>query len=334
MNQAQKSEPILDLPATAATESAAKQRERLLQTLQFSLLALALVVMPFLVYPVFLMKVICFAVFTSSVNLLLGQGGLLSFGHAAFFGLAAYTTGYLASHLGVSVELAFLGGVAASIVLGAVFGAVAVRRLGIYFAMITLALAQIVYFLAVQNPAITRGEDGLQPIPLRALFGIIDLNDTMTLYTLCAVILIVTLMFVHRVTTSPFGKVLRAIRDNEERARTLGYSPRRYKLLAFVITSGIAGVAGSLKALVMQVVTLGDLHLTTSAEPILMMLVGGIGSLFGPVLGAAVIISAEHFLAPFGAWVTVLKGVIFIACVLLFKQGITGLAHKWFARTK
>lgn len=315
--------------AAYGTPEERKGQKRL--AMQFLLLVVVLAIAPLVAYPVFLMKVICFAIFTSSVNLLLGHGGLLSFGQAAFYGLAGYTTGYMASRLGLSTEMAFVGGIVASILLGAVFGAIAVQRLGLYFAMITLALAQVLYFLAIQNPSLTGGENGLQPIPRGSLFGFVDLNNSAALYAFCSVILVLTLIFVYRVMTSPFGRVLRAIRDNEQRAQTLGYSARRYKLLAFVIASGIAGVAGSLKALVMQVVTLTDLHLATSAEPILMMLVGGIGSLFGPVLGAAVIVSTQYFLAPFGAWVTVIQGLIFIACVLLFKQGITGLAKKLFA---
>lgn len=310
-----------------------ERRSRKILVAQFALLVAVLAVAPLLAYPVFLMKVICFAIFASSVNLLLGHGGLLSFGQAAYFGLAAYTTGYLAARLGWPTEAAFLGGVAASVVLGAVFGAIAVQRSGLYFAMITLALAQIVYFLAVQNPALSGGENGLQPVPRGTLLGAIDLDHTLTLYAFCSVILVLVLLFIRRVTSSPFGRVLRAVRDNEPRARTLGYGAQRYKLVAFVIAAGIAGVAGSLKAIVLQVVTLSDVHLTTSAEPILMMLVGGIGSLFGPVLGAAVIVSTQYFLSPFGAWVTVIQGVIFIACVLLFKEGITGLVRKWVARS-
>lgn len=326
--------PGKDSAMPSAHRNPEEQKRHKVLIAQFALLAVVLALAPLLAYPVFLMKVICFAIFTSSVNLLLGHGGLLSFGQAAYYGLAGYTTGYMASRLGLPTEIAFLGGIGASILLGALFGAIAVQRLGLYFAMITLALAQIIYFLAVQNPNITGGENGLQPIPRGNLFGVIDLNNTMTLYAFCSVVLILTLLFVYRVMTSPFGRVLRAIRDNEQRAQTLGYSARRYKLLAFVIASGIAGVAGSLKALVMQVVTLADLHLATSAEPILMMLVGGIGSLFGPVLGATVIVSTQYFLSPFGAWVTVIQGLIFIACVLLFKQGIAGLAQKLAARNK
>lgn len=322
------------VPASPTLGASEERWQRKMLIAQFAALAVALVIAPFLLYPLFVIKIICFAIFASSVNLLLGHGGLLSFGHAAYFGVAGYITGYLAARLGLPTELAFISGVAASIVVGAIFGAIAVQRLGIYFAMITLALAQIIYFLAIQNSQLTGGEDGLQSIPRGRLFGIFDLNDTITLYVVCSVILIAILLFVYRVTTSPFGRVLRAIRDNEQRATTLGYSARRYKLLAFIISSGIAGVAGSLKALVMQVVTLTDLHLTASAEAILMMLVGGIGSLFGPVLGATVIVSTQYFLSPFGAWVTVIQGLIFIACVLLFKQGIAGLIHKLVMRAR
>ncbi|TKT69909.1 branched-chain amino acid ABC transporter permease [Aquamicrobium sp. LC103] len=278
------------------------------------------------------MKVMCFAILTSGVGLLLGYGGLLSFGHAAYFGFGAYTAGYVAARLGWPPEAAILSGTAASLVLGTLFGAIAIRRLGIYFSMVTLALAQLVYFAALQNPQITGGEDGLQPIPRGVLFGVVDLQDTTNLYVFVSVVLLLTLLFVHRVMTSPFGRVLQAIRDNEARAQTFGYSARRYKLLIFVISAGLAGLAGSLKAIVMQVVTLTDLHLTTTAEPILMLLLGGIGTLFGPVIGAGIIVSMQYFLSPFGAWVTVVQGLIFILCVLAFKQGIVGLMKHLFAR--
>lgn len=299
-----------------------------------ALLVAALVVLPWLVYPVILMKIICFAILTAGVSFLLGYGGLLSFGHAAYFGIGAYTTGYVAARLGWPTELALLTGVLAALLAGAIFGAIAIRRLGIYFSMVTLALAQLVYFAAVQYPQITGGEDGLQPVPRGTLFGVIDLQHTMTLYVFCSVMLVAVLLFMHRVATSPFGRVLQAIRDNENRARTFGYSAERYKLLAFVISAGLAGLAGGMKAIVMQVVTLTDLHLTTTAEPILMMLLGGIGTLFGPVLGAATIISMQYFLAPFGAWVTVIQGLIFILCVLTFKQGIVGLIRRIVARLR
>jgi branched-chain amino acid transport system permease protein len=311
---------------------ATERRQFRLTMMLFGLLIVAMALAPFVVYPVFLMKIMIFGIFASGVNLLLGYGGLLSFGHAAFFGVASYTTGYAASRLGLPPELAILGGLAVSLVLGAAFGAIAVRRLGIYFSMITLALAQLAYFLAVQNPRITGGEDGLQPVPRGTLFGLLDLQDTFTLYVVTAVVTLASMLFVYRVTTSPFGRVLSAIRDNEARARTLGYSPSRYKLMVFVISAGLAGLAGALKAVVMQVVTLADVHLMTSAEPILMMLVGGIGSLFGPIIGSAVIVSMQYFLAPFGAWVTVFQGIIFILCVLAFKQGIVGLIRKLSAR--
>jgi branched-chain amino acid transport system permease protein len=325
---------VVEAKATGFPDvSIASERRQLRMTMGlFGLLIAAMILAPFAVYPIFIMKIMIFGIFASGVNLLLGYGGLLSFGHAAYFGIASYATGFAASRLGLSPELALLGGLAVSLVLGAAFGAIAVRRLGIYFSMITLALAQLIYFLAVQNPRITGGEDGLQPVPRGTLFGLFDLQDMYTLYIVTALITLASLLFVYRVTTSPFGRVLSAIRDNEARARTLGYSPARYKLLVFVISAGLAGLAGALKAIVMQVVTLADVHLMTSAEPILMILVGGIGSLFGPIIGSAVVVSMQYFLAPFGAWVTVCQGIIFILCVLAFKQGIVGLIRKLAAR--
>lgn len=328
--------PEPDLSRTSADPANAmvrKEKQAAMRTWQLlAVLAVVLAVLPQLVYPVFLMKIMCFAILTSGVSLLLGYGGLLSFGHAAYFGVGAYTTGYVASRLGWPPEAAILSGIAASLVLGVAFGAVAVRRLGIYFSMVTLALAQLVYFLALQNPQITAGEDGLQPIPRGQLFGSIDLQNMTNLYIFVSVLLILTLLFVYRVMTSPFGRVLQAIRDNEARAQTFGYSARRYKLLMFVLSAGLAGMAGALKAIVMQVVTLADLHLVTTAEPILMMLLGGIGTLFGPLLGASVVVSMQYFLSPFGAWVTVVQGLVFIVCVLSFKQGIVGLLQRLVVR--
>ena len=306
--------------AIIAVESNTNRRALMLLVV----LAIAFAFAPLVIYPVFLMKIMCFAIFASSVNLLLGHGGLLSFGHAAFFGLSAYCTGYLAKNAGLTPEMALIAGVVASLTLGAVFGAIAVRRSGIYFAMITLALAQFVYFMAVQNPQVTGGEDGLQSIPRGALFGRIQLDGT-TLYIFCLVLMLLAVALVHRIVTSPFGHVLRAIRDNRDRALTLGYKPERYQWIVYTLSAGLAGLGGGLKALVLQVVTLTDLHLTNSAEPILMTLVGGIGTLSGPVIGASVIVAIQYYLSPFGAWVTVLQGLIFIACVLAFKSGVVGL---------
>jgi branched-chain amino acid transport system permease protein len=297
------------------------------QAVAFLVMLAFVVVSPFFLYPVFLMKVLCFALFACAFNLLIGYVGLLSFGHAAYFGMGAYVTGYAAKAWGVPPELAILMGGATGALLGLPFGWLAIRRAGIYFAMITLALAQMVYFFALQAP-FTGGEDGIQAIPRGTLFGMFDLTSDMTMYWLVAAIFLAGFLLIHRIVHSPFGQVMKAIRDNEPRATSLGYRTDDYKLVAFVLSATLAGVAGGTKALVFNIATLTDVHWAMSGEVVLMSLVGGLGTIFGPVVGAAVIITMQNYLAEFGAWVLVIQGVIFIACVLAFRRGVLGeIAH-------
>lgn len=289
----------------------------------FALLVAAGLVAPFVVYPVFLMKALCFALFACALNLLLGYAGLLSFGHAAFFGAAAYVTGHTMTALHWPVELGILAGTAVALLLGIVFGGLAIRRQGLYFTMITLALAQMVFFLCLQVKA-TGGEDGLQGIPRGMLLGVIDLSKTLSMYYFVLAVFLAGFVFIHRVVHSPFGNVLKAIRENEPRAISLGYNAERHKLVAFILSAGLAGLAGATKAVVFQLASLTDVHWSMSGEVVLMTLVGGMGTLFGPVIGAVFVVSLDNLLAPFGSWFTVVMGVIFVACVLLFKKGIVG----------
>jgi branched-chain amino acid transport system permease protein len=293
------------------------------QVLAFAAMVAFIAVSPFILYPVFLMKVLCFALFACAFNLLIGYVGLLSFGHAAYFGMGAYITGYTAKAWGLPPEFAILLGGAVGAALGLPFGWLAIRRSGIYFAMITLALAQMVYFFCLQAP-FTGGEDGIQAIPRGTLFGIFDLTADLTMYWLVAAIFLGGFLLIHRIVHSPFGQVLKAIRENEPRAISLGYRVDSYKLLAFVLSAGLAGIAGGTKALVFNIATLTDAHWAMSGEVVLMSLVGGLGTIFGPVIGAAVIITMQNYLAEFGAWVLVIQGFIFIACVLAFRRGVVG----------
>ena len=280
---------------------------------------------PFIgLYPVLVMKVLCFAIFACAFNLLLGFTGLLSFGHAAFFGGAAYATGWIVKSMNVTPELGLLFGVLIAAAMGLVVGAIAIRRQGIYFAMITLALAQMVFFVCLQVP-FTHGEDGLQGVPRGRLFGMISLESNTSMYYFVLVVFVAVFLFIRRVVHSPFGQVLKAIRENEPRAISLGYAVDRYKLLAFVLSTALAGLAGSLKALVVQLATLTDVQWQMSGEVILMTLLGGLGTFFGPVLGAGIVISLQDVLADrVGSWVTVIIGAIFVGCVLLFRRGIVG----------
>ncbi|MBY0299702.1 MAG: branched-chain amino acid ABC transporter permease [Methylobacterium sp.] len=287
-------------------------------------IAVALAVLPLILYPVFLMKVLCFALFALAFNLLLGYGGLLSFGHAAYFGMASYISAYGAKHWGLTPELAILAGTLTAALLGLVFGALAIRRQGIYFSMITLALAQMVFFFSLQAK-FTGGEDGIQAVPRGHLFGVISLADDRVLYALVALIFFGGLLLIYRIIHSPFGQVLKAIRDNEPRAISLGYRANQYKLAVFVLSTTLAGVAGATKAIVFQLASLTDVHWSMSGEVVLMTLVGGMGTVFGPILGSFVIIAMENYLAQFGAWVTIIQGVVFVVCVLLFREGIVGL---------
>jgi branched-chain amino acid transport system permease protein len=293
------------------------------QLVAFAVMVAVLLVAPQFIYPIFLMKVLCFALFACAFNLLIGYAGLLSFGHAAFFGGAAYVAGHAARVWGLPPELALLAGTAAAALLGLVFGLLAIRRQGIYFAMITLALAQMVYFFSLQVP-FTGGEDGIQGIPRGRLFGLLDLNDPAALYAVVLVIFLAGFLLIFRTIHSPFGQVLKAIRDNEPRAISLGYKTDHYKLIAFVLSAALSGLAGSTKALVFQLASLTDVHWTMSGEVVLMTLLGGLGTVFGPVLGSAIVISLQNYLAQLGSWVTVVEGVIFVICVLTFRRGVIG----------
>jgi branched-chain amino acid transport system permease protein len=290
-------------------------------------LAAFLLVAPMFLYPFFLMKLLCFALFASAFNLLLGYGGLLSFGHAAYFGMASYVSAHAAKIWGFSPELAILAGVGAAAVLGTVFGALAIRRQGIYFAMVTLAFAQMVYFFALQAP-FTGGEDGIQAVPRGHLFGLLDLSNAMTLYYVVASIFMLAMLLIYRIIHSPFGQVLKAIRDNEARAVSLGYHVNRYKLAVFVLSATLAGLAGATKAIVVQLASLTDVYWAMSGEVVLMTLLGGMGTVFGPAVGAAIIITMQNYLANLGAWVTVVQGIIFVIGVLLFREGIIGVLSK------
>ncbi len=293
------------------------------QMIGMAVLFALVIVSPSVLYPVFLMKVLCFALFACAFNLLLGYVGLMSFGHAAFFGMGSYITAWTAKYWGLTPELAILAGGLVGAALGVVFGWLAIRRQGLYFAMITLALAQMNYFFCLQAP-FTGGEDGIQQVPRGRLFGLFSLSNDMAMYVVVAVIFIAFFLLIFRIVRSPFGQVLKAIRENEPRATSLGYRTDDYKLMAFVLSTFIAGIAGGTKALVFGIATLTDVHFSMSGEVVLMTLVGGMGTLFGPVVGALVVTAMENYLAQFGAWVTVTQGVIFVACVLAFRRGIIG----------
>jgi branched-chain amino acid transport system permease protein len=297
---------------------------------------------PFSIYPVDLIRALCFALFACAFNLLIGYGGLLSFGHAMFFGWASYVAAHLAKIGTISLpywtgswnwlviplppltpELAILGGTAFAGVLGLIAGSLAIRRQGIYFAMITLALAQMMYFFALQAK-FTGGEDGIQGVPRGRLLGIIDLSDTMAMYAFVAVVFLTGFALIYRVIHSPFGEVLKAIRENEPRAISLGYRTERYKLVAFVMSATLAGLAGATKAIAIGLASLTDVQWQMSGEVVLMTLVGGLGTIFGPVIGAAIIVAMQTQLVSFGQWVTIIQGVIFVVCVLLFRRGVVG----------
>ncbi|PFG63477.1 branched-chain amino acid transport system permease protein [Thioclava sp. ES.031] len=299
------------------------KRGRMVQAVFWVVLLGFLAVAPFFLYPVFVMQLLCFALFAAAFNLLIGFTGLLSFGHAAFFGGAAYVAGHVLKVWGFPPILGIIAGTLAAAAMGWVVGSLAIRRQGIYFAMITLALAQIVYFFALQMP-FTGGEDGLQGIPRGNLLGIFNLSDPITMYYFVAAVFIVGFLAIYRIVHSPFGQVLQAIRENEPRALSLGYNVDRFKLLAFVLSAGLAGLAGSTKALVFQFASLTDAHWQMSGEVILMTLLGGMGTIFGPVVGAFIVVTLQHFLSGIGSWVQVVIGGTFIACVLLFRRGIVG----------
>jgi branched-chain amino acid transport system permease protein len=291
----------------------------------YGMLALFALCAPWIgIYPVFMMKLLCFAMFACAYNLLLGFGRMLSFGHAAFFGFAAYVTSWLITAHAMGPGLAIVGGMAVAAFLGLVIGGLAIRRHGIYFAMITLALGQLVYFVCLEAP-FTGGENGLQGVPRGSLFGILSLRSDVILYYLVLLVFVAVFLFIRRVVHSPFGQVLKAIRENEPRAISLGYDSNRYKLVAFVLSASLSGLAGSLNALVLGFATLSDVQQSTSGEVILMTLLGGTGTFFGPVVGAALIVTLQEYLSDIvGGWVTAIIGVIFVACVLSFRRGIVG----------
>ncbi|HEY6513329.1 MAG TPA: branched-chain amino acid ABC transporter permease [Burkholderiaceae bacterium] len=295
-------------------------------------MAVFLIVAPSFIYPVFMMKVMCFALFACAFNLLIGFGGLLSFGHAMFLGSAGYASAHAAKVWGLTPELAILFGTLCAALLGWLTGWLAIRRQGIYFAMITLALAQMVYFFCLQAK-FTGGEDGIQAVPRGRLFGLVDLSQPLAMYSLVLVIFLAGFALVYRVIHSPFGQVLKAIRENESRAISLGYDTDRFKHVAYVLSATLAGLAGATKALVFQLASLTDVHWSMSGEVVLMTLLGGLGTVFGPVIGAAVIVTMQNYLAQLGAWVTVVQGVIFVICVLAFRRGIVGEVGRWLKRS-
>ncbi len=345
VSQASELAGAADRPGTASSS--------LLHAFLFLGLAALLALLPALgLYPFVLSEVLCFALFASAFNLMLGYGGLLSFGHAMFFGFASYVaahtakhglaslpfwfprTGWLSIPIGLppfSAEFAILTGAAVAALLGFVAGWLAIRRQGIYFAMITLALAQMVYFFCLQAP-FTGGENGIQGVPRGKALGFISLNSDLTLYYAVAVVFMAGFLLIYRIIHSPFGQVLKAIRDNEPRAISLGYRTARYKLTVFVLSATLAGLAGGMKAIVSQLATLTDVHWSMSGEVILMTLVGGMGTIFGPVVGAVIIVAIQNYLNSLGAWVTIVQGTIFVICVLVFKEGIVGVLSRALKR--
>jgi branched-chain amino acid transport system permease protein len=344
MSNAAKTIPMATMtkPATPAANPvqdsrsapAASRQPTIVRAVYIALLALVLAAPVIGLYPVFVMKLLCFALFACAFNLLLGFTGLLSFGHAAFFGMGAYAAGWLIKSAGWPPEVGIVAGAGIGAVLGLLFGLVAIRRQGIYFAMITLAMAQMVFFFCLQAK-FTGGEDGLQGVPRGTLFGVLPLESDITMYYVVAAIFIACFLGIGRIVTSPSGQVLKMIRENEPRAISLGYEVDRYKLLAFVLSSGLAGLAGSLKTLVMGFATLSDVHWSMSGEVILMSLLGGVGTFFGPVFGAGVVVALQDILSDkVGAWVTVIIGAIFVVCVLAFRKGVVGELNAWMERRR
>jgi branched-chain amino acid transport system permease protein len=293
------------------------------QKIAFLVMVAFFALAPLVLYPVFLMKVMCFALFACAFNLLIGFGGLLSFGHAMFLGSAGYATAHAAKVWGFPPEFAILFGTACAALLGVVTGLLAIRRQGIYFAMITLALAQMMYFYYLQA-AFTHGEDGIQAVPRGKLFGLVDLSNIWAMYATVAVVFFAGFLVIYRTIHSPFGQVLKAIRENEPRAISLGYDTARYKFLAYMLSATLAGLAGGTKAIVFQLASLTDVHWSMSGEVVLMTLLGGMGTVFGPVAGALAVITMENYLAQLGAWVTVVQGIVFVLCVLTFRRGVVG----------
>ncbi|MGE3987202.1 branched-chain amino acid ABC transporter permease [Pseudorhodoplanes sp.] len=322
---------MMSLASLATSTRGGGRSDRRLHGWIMAGLAVLLVIAPLFFYPIFILKFLCFALFALAFNLLLGFGGLLSFGHAAFFGAAGYVCAHSAKIWGLTPEVAILLGTVTATLLGGVFGWIAIRRQGIYFAMITLALAQMVYFVALQSP-FTGAEDGIQAVPRGWLFGVIDLRSDITLYCMVVVIFMCGLLFFYRVVHSPFGQVLKSIRENEARAISLGYDTDRYKLLVFVISAGLAGLAGATKVIVLQLASLTDVHWSMSGEVVLMTLVGGMGTIFGPIAGALIMVLMQSYLAHLGAWIVVIQGVIFILVVMLFREGVVGVVSRMLRR--
>jgi branched-chain amino acid transport system permease protein len=316
--------------AAPLAPSAAEGMPRL-HILIFGVLFVLLLAAPFVLYPIFVMKILCFALFASAFNLLLGYGGLLSFGHAAYFGMASYISAHAAKVWGLTPELAIISGTLVAAALGLVIGALAIRRQGIYFAMVTLAFAQMVYFFSLQAP-FTGGEDGIQAVPRGELFGLVSLNAPEPLYFFVLAIFFAGILLIYRIIHSPFGQVLKAIRENEPRAISLGYRVNRYKLGVFVLSATLAGLAGATKAIVFQLASLTDVYWTMSGEVVLMTLLGGMGTVFGPMVGAAIIVTMQNYLASFGDWVTITQGVIFVVAVMLFREGIVGVLSRWLKK--
>jgi branched-chain amino acid transport system permease protein len=299
------------------------------QLIAFVVMVVIVIAAPLALDKIFLMQVMCFALFAMGANLLMGSIGLLSLGQAAYFGLGGYVCGYLVQTVGLTPELGIIAGGLSGMALGTVFGWLVIRRQTIYFAMITLALAEIVYFIAVQDTNFTGGENGIQGIPRSALFGKLSLSNDLSMYGLTAVIFIAGVLFVHRVVHSPFGQVVKAIRENEPRAISLGYNVDHYKWIIFIIAATLAGIAGGTKAMVMGIETLTDVGPAASGLVVLMVLLGGIGTIYGPIIGALIVIAMQYYLSQFGAWVTVIQGGIFMACVLVFRRGVVGeLAYR------
>ena len=311
-----------DVGARAQQAPADVTRVRTIALLSFIVL---LAVAPLVMYPAFLMKAMCFAILACAFNLLLGYVGMLPFGHAAFFGVGGYLAAHAAKNWGLTPELVIILGTVVATLMGALFGWIAIRRQGIYFAMITLALAQLVYFVCVRTPDFTGGEDGVRDIPRGALFGLIDLKDDMRMYAFVSVLFVAAMVFIYRIIDSPFGQVLRAIRDNENRAISLGYRVNTYKLIAFTLSAGLAGLAGSVKAIVVQVASLTDVYWATSGDPIVMTLVGGVGTVMGPAIGAMVFMGLQIYLSDLRSWVIFVQGLVFFLCVLFFRNGVMGL---------
>lgn len=310
--------------APAGVQGGVSRRDDV-RSLRIPILAMVLlaVVAPFVIYPVFLMKMLCFALFACAFNLLIGYVGLLSFGHALFFGAAGYLAGHAAKVWGLPFELAVLTGTATGALLGLVVGGLAIRSQGIYFSMITLALAQMFFFYCLRAQ-FTGGEDGIQAIPRGKLLGLVSLDNNLTMYFVVLAIFLFGFFFILRVIHSPFGQVMKAVRENEPRAVSLGYKADHYKLIAFVLSAALSGLAGGTKSIVFQLASLTDVHWGTSGEVILMVLLGGLGTVFGPIVGAVVIICVESYLAQLGGWVTVVQGALFVVCVLAFRRGIIG----------